>query len=631
MATYEDIYGKRVKFFDSDPTLNSSYEGQVWYDSATGVLKSVVSSAVAVTSTNMPTAVRQGGSVGATQNAFIFAGGANPSTNYAGGSYEYDGSGWTTIPSITARSEIMNGAMGTTTAGVVTGGAEGLPTGASTGKTELWNGSSWTETGDMSTGRRAGETFGSSTAAVAVAGFTIGNPPYWTEVVEEFNGSSWTSGTAAPRHNSNGCGVGTQTAGMIVSQREDPSDNYLTKTVIAQTREYDGTNWTTGGTVNLASASNSVVGTQSSCRKMGGGGPPTPSSYTNQEEWNDTVWTTDGALASGVMNSSAAGTASAAVVSGGYISTNLTTTQEVTKTISTLTAAAWASGNALNTARAFLFGVGPQTAALGAGGYTHPPYSPTVNSEEYDGTSWTEGNNLNTGRYGISGLGTQTAAVAVGGDARPPGSQYNNNSEHYDGSSWTNATAYPVAIGYVGGAGTQTAGVIFGGGIPGGPRTAQTTEYDGTSWTTSSPQNMNTARSNMGSGGTQTAAIGFGGSEPAASNKTETYNGSTWTAGGTLINSFPGRNTGGGGPEASTTDILAAGGPPHKTDVEGYNGTSWSTRPSLATGRSDLAGGGTSSLAVVFGGDSAPVVYTGLTEEFTGETETVTAKTLTTS
>ena len=41
MADYTDIYGKRVKDFDSDPTLTSSYEGQVWYDKSTGVLKSV--------------------------------------------------------------------------------------------------------------------------------------------------------------------------------------------------------------------------------------------------------------------------------------------------------------------------------------------------------------------------------------------------------------------------------------------------------------------------------------------------------------------------------------------------------------------------------------------------------------
>ena len=41
MATYEEIYGKRVDVLDSDPTLSSAYEGQVWYNSATGTLKSV--------------------------------------------------------------------------------------------------------------------------------------------------------------------------------------------------------------------------------------------------------------------------------------------------------------------------------------------------------------------------------------------------------------------------------------------------------------------------------------------------------------------------------------------------------------------------------------------------------------
>ena len=51
MATYDEIYGKRVEVFDSDPTLNSSYEGQVWYDSANGVLKTVVSFAAWSSST----------------------------------------------------------------------------------------------------------------------------------------------------------------------------------------------------------------------------------------------------------------------------------------------------------------------------------------------------------------------------------------------------------------------------------------------------------------------------------------------------------------------------------------------------------------------------------------------------
>ena len=54
MATYDEIHGKRIKELSSDPTLNSTYEGQVWYNSTEGNLKSVVSVAAAVTSTSMP-------------------------------------------------------------------------------------------------------------------------------------------------------------------------------------------------------------------------------------------------------------------------------------------------------------------------------------------------------------------------------------------------------------------------------------------------------------------------------------------------------------------------------------------------------------------------------------------------
>jgi hypothetical protein len=42
MTTYSDIRGYRVKYLASDPTLNTSTEGQVWYNSTSGTLKSLV-------------------------------------------------------------------------------------------------------------------------------------------------------------------------------------------------------------------------------------------------------------------------------------------------------------------------------------------------------------------------------------------------------------------------------------------------------------------------------------------------------------------------------------------------------------------------------------------------------------
>ena len=57
------------------------------------------------------------------------------------------------------------------------------------------------------------------------------------------------------------------------------------------------------------------------------------------------------------------------------------------------------------------------------------------------------------------------------------------------------------------------------------------------------------------------------------------------------------------------------------TATEGYDGTAWSTRPGLGTGREALGGAGTSPAALAFGGRNPG--YIANTEEFTPATETV--------
>jgi hypothetical protein len=60
-------------------------------------------------------------------------------------------------------------------------------------------------------------------------------------------------------------------------------------------------------------------------------------------------------------------------------------------------------------------------------------------------------------------------------------------------------------------------------------------EYDGTNWTAGGT--MSTARGGLSGAGIQTAALAFGGFITAATGATEEYDGSTWTAGGKFINS----------------------------------------------------------------------------------------------
>ena len=109
---------------------------------------------------------------------------------------------------------------------------------------------------------------------------------------------------------------------------------------------------------------------------------------------------------------------------------------------------------------------------------------------------------------------------------------------------------------------------------------ANAEEYDGSSWTESG--DLSTARDQLQgtSGGSQTASMVFGGD-----------------AGGSLSNA-----------------------------TEGYDGTVWSTRPSMATARSWSAGAGISTAALIAGGYDGG--YSAATEEFTAATTAETASTI---
>ena len=72
------------------------------------------------------------------------------------------------------------------------------------------------------------------------------------------------------------------------------------------------------------------------------------------------------------------------------------------------------------------------------------------------------------------------------------------------------------------------------------------------------------------------------------------------------------------------TSALAFGGYNNKNNTEQYNGTSWTTTSTMATGRESLAGGGSSNTsAVAFGGNTTAVQS--LTEEFTVSISATTA------
>ena len=171
MATYEEIHGKRVDVFDSDPTLNSSYEGQVWYDSASGALKTVVSFAAWSSSSPLSTSRYDPAGGGGTQTAAFIAGGAPPAAGMTT-TEEYDGSGWSSGGAL-GTGRYMGAGCGSLTAGLVAGGYKNPSPTLEQSVVEEYNGSSWAEQTDLSTGRyMIRSLMGTQTAAVASTGMT---------------------------------------------------------------------------------------------------------------------------------------------------------------------------------------------------------------------------------------------------------------------------------------------------------------------------------------------------------------------------------------------------------------------------------------------------------------------------
>jgi len=608
MAAYKDLVGQKITNVTSNPSEPKT--GQMWYNSTDGKLKGLGITEAFSSSSPLVYTNFSGGTFG-TQTAAVIGGGYSPTTNPPGAgtakqqTQEYNGSAWSLSGNLNNGRGHLFG-FGVETAGVVAAGYPNLNT------TEEYNGSSWTSSNTLGTGRSGMEGAGVETAGLVFGGY-VG--PAGTGKTESYNGTSWSeeSDLTSPNPtNYYNAGTGVQTAALRMGgQGTNVSE------------KYDGSSWTAGNNMNTPRAYGGSFGSQTAAFIAGGSNPP--STYlTAAEKYDGTSFTTSPATLSSpraITGQAAGGTSgnTAGIFGGGYSPTDSpagdygnTKAEEYNLSTNTVTAAAWAAGNNLNTARNNLTGCGTQTAGLGFGGETEPGSVSRAETEEYNGSSWSEQSDLNTARFNLAGCGTQTAGLAFGGSS--PSAKV-NNSEEYNGSSWTASPGnLNTTRDQMGGAGIQTAGLAFGGQLPPNAMSTATEEYDGSSWT--SVNNMGTGRRLMGSGGIQTSAFGAGGYVDGSGNQTATeeYDGTNWTAGSALI--LARHALAGAG--ASNTAGLVFGGNSITGATEGYDGTNWSTRPSMATARFRLGGLGTQTLALAFGGSSPPIVAT--TEEFTGET-----------
>ena len=282
--------------------------------------------------------------------------------------------------------------------------------------------------------------------------------------------------------------------------------------------------------------------------------------------------------------------------------------------------ASWASSGNMSAARTQIGGAGSESSGLAFGGEAA---SNTNSTEEYNGSAWTGGGNYPSQDESIMACGlTESTTLAFGGiNNASPGSRQ-ATSVLYNGTAWTATNSLPTAKRAGQGFGVSTAAVCMGGDSSPSAGGNTVEEWDGTNW--AAVPNAPFTKGNMGGGtGTLTAGLVFGGSAPSNTATTYEYDGTNWTAGGSmgtarvLVNGF-------GGPAGQTASICAGGAAPSlSAATELYNGTSWSGTASLATARSGSANGiGVNTTAGVQAGGYTGS-YTLATEEFTGATTVI--------
>ena len=625
MSTYREIHGRAVRSVSTDPTAEVT-EGEIWYNTSSDTFKSVVNLQAWVSSAPLLQDYRQGGYAGDTQSSYMIFGGYPIPTNN-NKTFEYNGSGWAAGGNL-GTGKYLNGGAGTQTAGLDYGGYNGsapitIPGG---NVTQEYNGTAWSDaSATMGTARYNCLGSGTQTAALSAAG--INAPPGNASTAnnnfsEEYNGSSWSEGNNlnTPRSLS-GSQSGTQTAAIMFGGFAYPSS------FKSDVENYDGTSWTSGTSLPAGRSRAGTSGTQTDALVYGGALPSVTDTCLS---WDGTTFSSVPSLATarqGGGNSQNA-PSTGAVLAGGSPSPK-TMTEEFTSSANVITAGAWGTGGAMNTARSLMGSFGTRTAAVAVAGLKNPYATYSNDTEKYDGTSWTASGNYPQSIYSVGSAGTSTAGLAFGGIL--PGSSSNTTCE-FDGSTWTAQGSpgnVPVSGGYSNGFGTQTAAIAN---LPGA---STTIAYDGSSWTAfGSPGNMNTGRlDGYGQNGTSTAGLVVAGRTapgPTNTTNTEEWDGSTWTAAGAYPVAMVFVQSNG-------TQTAAAGaggdkmpGETSQTTTCTYDGSTWATAPNLGTAVSRHGGANVapSTQGTIYSGN-VPAITT--TQEFTGETTALNVKTLTQS
>jgi len=306
MATYYGTYGQKVQYLSSDPSPVQT--GQVWYNSTSATLK-----VRAVTTTgSWATASNMGSGRGSlapqsvgTVNSTLAAGGSG----YIATVETYNGTTWSPATSLNDARMSVAGVGAGVPAALIFAGYD--PPGSSA--TEAFNGTSWTSLNTLGNALTARGGVGQvSTAALALNGYRSSGPLPTREqnVVESWNGTSWSSNPTMNTTREGQTGIGTQTAAIGAGGYYYPGGGYKTAT-----ESWNGTAWTNVNSLNTAGSGRGGAGTQTLALTYGG-----DPSLSATELWNGTSWTSNPTglnTARGGLGSTQSGSQTSALAFGG--------------------------------------------------------------------------------------------------------------------------------------------------------------------------------------------------------------------------------------------------------------------------------------------------------------------------
>jgi len=242
----------------------------------------------------------------------------------------------------------------------------------------------WTVTDSLSTARRGIGSAGSQIAGLAFGGAN------GIAVTDEYNGSTWSTGGSLLSGRDYTAGCGTQTAALCIGGN---AGGYT-----ATTEEYNGSSWSNVGSMNTAREQTGATGTTGAGLSFGGWNGTT---LSVSEEWNGSSWSVGNSLNAGESNSNGFGI-QISTVKVGWVGT-----EEYNGNI-------WTTANQSNIQKhsAACAGISQEYGVCFAGDNNTDLITLT---EEYTNSVWIIGNDTNEAREHLGGCGTQSSALSFGG------------------------------------------------------------------------------------------------------------------------------------------------------------------------------------------------------------------------